>query len=138
MSVHTYINFQGNCREALNFYRHIFNAEAHEIMTYGDAPEDSGHSIEEEYKELIMHTALEIYGTLIMFSDILPGEPFVEGNNISMVIMLKDSEEIKSLYEQLKVGGTVEMELQETFFSKCYGSVKDKFGVIWQIMQDDM
>ncbi len=29
------------------------------------------------------------------------------------------------------------MELQETIFSKCYGSLQDKFGIIWQIMHDD-
>ncbi len=29
------------------------------------------------------------------------------------------------------------MEPQETFFSKCYGSLTDKFGIIWHIMQDD-
>lgn len=138
MSVQTYINFQGNCREALNFYKQVFGAKEHDIMTYGDAPPDSGYPIKEDYKNFIMHTALEIYGTLIMFSDILPDEKFVTGNNISMVIMLKDTEEIKSLYDQLKVGGSIEMELQETFFSKYYGSVKDKFGIIWQIMHDEM
>lgn len=25
------------------------------------------------------------------------------------------------------------MELQETYWSKCYGSLKDKFGIAWQL-----
>ena len=138
MAVHVYINFQGNCREALEFYQQVFNTEAPEIMDYGDSPPDSGFPVNEENKDLIMHTALDILGTTVMFSDILPGEPFVAGNNISMVLMLKELEEIKKLFDKLKVGGSVEMELQETFFSKLYGSVKDRFGIIWQIMYDDM
>lgn len=138
MAVHVYINFQGNCREALEFYQQVFNTEAPEIMAYGDSPPDSGFPVNEENKDLIMHTALDILGTTVMFSDILPGEPFVAGNNISMVLMLKELEEIKKLFDKLKVGGSVEMELQETFFSKLYGSVKDRFGIIWQIMYDDM
>ncbi len=40
MSVHAYVNFDGNCREALDFYRQVFGTEAHKIMTFGDAPPD--------------------------------------------------------------------------------------------------
>jgi PhnB protein len=138
MAVHVYINFHGNCREALDFYQQVFKTEAPEVMTFGDAPPDSGFPTNEENKDLVMHTALDIYGTTIMFSDILPEETLVEGNNISMVIMLKELAEIRELFDKLKDGGSVEMELHEAFFSKLYGSVKDRFGIIWQIMHDDM
>ena len=50
-----------------------------------------------------------------------------------MIINSKDPEEIKTLYGKLKEGGTVEVELQETFFSKCYANVTDKFGMAWQL-----
>ena len=46
-------------------------------------------------------------------------------------------DEIKSLFNKLKDGGTVEMDLQETFWSKCYGSLTDKFGIIWQLSYDN-
>jgi len=137
MSVHAYVNFDGNCREALDFYRQVFGAEAHEIMLYGDAPPDPGFPVPDEHKHLVMHTALNIFGTIVMFSDLLPGEPLVKGNNISLVIMLKNIDEIKTLFDKLKEGGIVDMELQETFFSKYYGSLTDKFGIIWQVMHDD-
>jgi PhnB protein len=29
------------------------------------------------------------------------------------------------------------MELQETFFSKYYGTVKDRYGIEWQLVYDD-
>jgi PhnB protein len=38
-----------------------------------------------------------------------------------------------TVYNRLKEGGTVDMELQETFWAKLYGRVTDKFGVIWQL-----
>ncbi len=137
MSFHVYVNFDGNCREAVEFYRQVFDAEAHEIMTFGEAPPDPELPIPEEHKDLVMHTALNIFGTIVMFSDLLPGEQLVKGNNISLVIMRKDVNEIKDLFEKLKAGGKVQMELQETFFSKYYGSLTDRFGVIWQVMHDD-
>jgi PhnB protein len=55
--------------------------------------------------------------------------PLTIGNNINFTIGLKDMDEIKSIFSQLKEGGTVNMELQETFWSKLYGSVADKFGI---------
>lgn len=137
MSVYAYINFDGNCSEAVEFYRQVFGTAAPEIMTYGDAPPNPEFPIPDEHKHLVMHTGLDIFGTTVMFSDLLPGEPFVKGNNISLVILMKNIDDIKPLFDNLKEGGSVEMELQETFFSKCYGSLKDKFGIIWQIMHDD-
>ena len=137
MAVNAYINFDGNCSEAVEFYSYVFGTEAPEIMTYGDAPPDTEFQVADEHKHLVLHTALEIFGTTVMFSDLLPGEKFVQGNNISLAIMLKNIDDIKSLFDKLKEGGSVEMELQETFFSKCYGSLRDKFGILWQIMHDD-
>jgi PhnB protein len=69
----------------------------------------------------------------VMFSDVPPGIPFVQGNNISLTIVSRDEEEIRSAYDKLKEGGTVIMELQETFWSKCYAHVTDKFGITWQL-----
>ena len=54
-----------------------------------------------------------------MFSDTFPGSPFIQGNNISLAFVSKNEEEIRSAFEALKEGGTVAMELQETFWSKC-------------------
>jgi PhnB protein len=59
--------------------------------------------------------------------------PFVEGNNISLIVSSKDIDEITSIFNKLKINGTIMMDLQETFWSKCYGFVKDQFGVGWQI-----
>ena len=48
--------------------------------------------------------------------------------------MSDNLDEITSSFNQLKEGGIVGMELQETFWSKCYGSVTDKFGIQWQLI----
>lgn len=67
-----------------------------------------------------------------MFSDVLPDMPFTVGYNISLVIVSDDKEKIEQSFSKLKEGGTVKMELQETFWSKCYGFITDKFGISWQ------
>ena len=137
MTVNVYINFNGNCREAVEFYADVFGTENPQIMTFGDTPPNPAFPLPEEAKNLIMHAKLNITGSTVMFSDVFPGNPFVAGNNISLSIAIKDIDEVKSLFSKLKVGGTVGMDIQETFWSKCYGSLTDKFGIEWQLSYDN-
>ena len=132
MSVDAYLNFNGNCREAVEYYAQVFGTETPNMMSFGEMPPNPEYPLPEEAKHLIMHSRLNISGSNVMFSDVFPGMPFVVGNNISLTIVSDNMDEIQSAFNKLKDGGTVGMELQETFWSKCYGSLTDKFGIIWQ------
>ena len=136
MAVDVYLNFNGNCREAVEFYAEVFNTEKPDIMTFGESPQSPEYKLPEEAKDLVMHTRLNISGSNVMFSDTFPGSPFIQGNNISLAFVGKNEEEIRSAFDKLKEGGSVGMELQETFWSKCYGSLKDKFGIEWQFSHE--
>ncbi|WP_110932598.1 VOC family protein [Paenibacillus bouchesdurhonensis] len=136
MAVDVYFNFDGNCREAVEFYADVFNTEAPQIMTFGEAPPNPEYKLPEEAKDLVMHARININGSNVMFSDVFPGMPYVQGNNITLAFVSTDLDEIKSVFHKLKEGGTVNMELQETFWSKCYGNIKDKFGTEWQVSHD--
>jgi PhnB protein len=137
MAVDVYLVFNGNCREAIEFYAKVFKTEAPQIMTFGESPQNPEYPLPEEAKDRVMHSRLNIDGSNVMFSDTFPGQPFVEGNNVTLALISKNKEEIQSWYEQLKDGGTVGMELQETFWSKLYGQVTDKFGIHWQLNYDN-
>ncbi|HEY9060424.1 MAG TPA: VOC family protein [Pseudobacteroides sp.] len=137
MSIQSYINFNGNCREAVLFYAEIFKTEPPKFMLFGDAPSNPDFPMDESTKNLVMHTNLNIRGSIVMFSDVSKGMPFTVGNNISLVYSSNDTDEIKSIFNKLKEGGNVSMELQETFWSKCYGFVTDKFGIGWQLSHAD-
>lgn len=136
MAVDIYFNFNGNCREAVEFYAGVFETDKPKIMTYGDAPANPNYTPPEEAKNLVLHTQININGSNIMFSDVFPGSPYVVGNNINVVIVRQNIDEIKSIFNKLKEGGTVNMDLQETFWSKCYGTLTDKFGIGWQFNLD--
>lgn len=133
MKIGPYINFPGNCREAVAFYTEVFKAEEPQIMTLGEMPPDPSYLMPDSVKELVANAQLNIRGNTIMFSDVPPGMPYTEGNNITLVITDTDLEEIKRLFDLLSNEGTVEMSLQETFWSKAYGALTDKFGIGWQI-----
>jgi PhnB protein len=137
MAVDVYLNFNGNTRKAVEFYAQVFETDKPQFMTFGETPPNPKFPLPEEAKNLIMHTRLNIRGSNVMFSDVFPGMPFVAGNNISLSISSKNIDEIKALFNKLKEGGTVGMDLQETFWSKCYGNLKDKFGIEWQLNYDN-
>ncbi len=137
MSINVYINFNGNCREAVEFYAGVFGTEKPQIMTFGESPQNPEFPLPEEAKDLVIHAQLNIDDSTVMFSDTFPGMPFTEGNNISLTIVNKNIDVIKTYFEKLKSGGKVKMELQETFWSKCYGMVTDKFGIQWQLSYDN-
>jgi PhnB protein len=136
MSVNVYICFNRNCREAVEFYARVFKTEPPQLMTFGEAPPHPDFTLPEEAKNLIIHTQLNINGSNVMFSDVFPGTPFIPGNNISLAVVSNNIDEIKSYFTELREGGNVVMELQETFWSKCYGKVKDQFGIEWQLSQE--
>lgn len=137
MSVDVYLNFNGNCREAVEFYAKVFGSEVPKMMTFGETPQDPNYPMPEEAKNLVMHTRLNIAESNVMFSDTFPGMPFVEGNNITLSLISNNTDDLTSWFNQLKEGGKVGMELQETFWSKLYGQVTDKFGIHWQINYDN-
>lgn len=137
MAVNVYINFNGNCREAVEFYADVFGTEKPQIMTFGDTPPNPAFPLPEEAKNLIMHAKLNITGSTVMFSDNFPGSDYVVGTNVSLSVTSTDIDEVKSLFDKIKVGGNVFMELHETFWSKCYGNVTDKFGIEWQFSYDN-
>ncbi|MHA6260945.1 VOC family protein [Sporosarcina sp. CAU 1771] len=132
MAVDIYLTFNGNCREAVEFYAEIFQGEPTHFMTFGENPPNPDYPLPEEAKNLVMHARLDIDGSNVMFSDNFPGSPFTIGNNITMAYHSFNEDKLRDAYEKLKEGGTVEVELQETFWAKLYGQITDKFGVIWQ------
>jgi len=136
MAIEVHLHFNGNCHEAVNFYSKIFDLKEPNIMTYEEAPPEANDSLTDEVKKLVMYTNLKIFGSDVMFSDATPDKPVTQGDNIFLNIEFNNLEEITSLFNQLKEGGTVLMDLQKTFFAKYYGLLVDKFGIPWQLVYE--
>ena len=118
MKLEMFINFDGNCREAVEFYGKVFKSEVGNLMTYGDAPPDPNYTVPEADLNRIIYAGLPVGGMVIMFSDIPSGGDFIKGNNVCPTISTDNKEEITRLYNELKDGGEVYMELGQTFFSE--------------------
>ena len=132
MKISPYLMFNGNCADAVAFYEKVFLTKA-EMMPYKDAPPQDGYQTPEGAENFIMHAQFEIDGEVIMLCDMPPEHPAKIGDNISIMAELNSVTAATAVFNALKEGGNVIMELQETFWSKCFGSLTDKFGINWNI-----
>ncbi|MDR1759142.1 MAG: VOC family protein [Fibrobacter sp.] len=137
MTFELFINFNGNCREAVEFYAKVFKSEHKTLMTYGEAPADPNHPLPDSDRDRIMYGDVKIGDKLVMFMDMPSAAPCVIGNNINPTINTADKNEIDRLFNELSEGGTVFMKPQKTFFSKYYAMLTDKFGITWHILSPE-
>ncbi len=132
MSLVIYLNFAGNAKEAVEFYKDVFNTKDPEYMFYGEMPASDDFLVTEENKNLVMHGAITIKDNKVMFSDYLPNVEFKSGNNFSILVQSDNIDELEGYYKAMEIDGNVGMPLGKTFFSECFGTVTDKFGIEWQ------
>lgn len=136
-TVNVYLNFDGNCEEAFNFYQSVFGGEFSYLGRFKDMPvQEGGASCTPEIGEKIMHVSLPISKeTSIMGSDVggVWASSFVSGNNFSIFVTSTSKEEADRLFSGLSSGGQVTMPLDNTFWGDYFGMFTDKFGVNWMI-----
>ena len=80
MQVQPYLQFDGRCEEALNFYKNKLGAEIEAMMRFKEAPERMDPKPENDDK--IMHSSFRIGDSRIMASDgYCHGKPSLFRNN---------------------------------------------------------
>ena len=134
MHIQPYLDFNGRCDEAIEFYRAALDAKVNMLMRFKDKPEphpSDSSSLDTENK--VLHAAVEIGDTIIFMSDgRCSGNPSFHGMNLSLSVTT--DEEASKRFEALSQNGQVQMPLTKTFFSSGFGMVVDQFGVMWMIM----
>ncbi len=139
MKLNPYLNFEGNCEEAFNFYKKVFRAEfsQHGIMRFGDIPPQEGMPpFSDDVKHRVMHVSINIGNDILMGSDTMPGfgsGPFKVGDNSYISIHPDSREEADRIFSELAEGGEVEMPMADQFWGDYYGSLRDRFGTLWMV-----
>ena len=136
MSLYVYLHFNGNCREAFEFYRSIFGGEYDIFTTFAEAPAEM--PIPEAERNNVMHVSYGIGSSILMGSDVPSafGPPPISGTNFSISYMPDTREEADRLFAKLSEGGTVTMPQQDMFWGSYFGSCTDKFGINWMLNHD--
>ncbi len=127
----TYLRFNGNCRQAMEFYRDCLGGKL-KIMTVGESPMAAQMPA---MKDKVMHSWLESDTMTLMASDMAPKEGLVKGNTTVLSLVAPTKAEVEGYYTRLSAGGKIDMPLGKTFFG-VYGGFVDKFGVEWMVQAD--
>ena len=131
--VQAYLNFDGQCDEALAFYRQALGAEVVMLMRFKDSPEPPPPGCGPIDVNKVMHAQFRVGDTVLMASDgRATGKPSFQG--ISLSLTVPTEAEADRAFNALVVGGQVQMPLAKTFFSARFGMVTDKFGVLWMVL----
>ncbi|WP_158856461.1 VOC family protein [Lunatibacter salilacus] len=137
-TINTYLTFNGNCREAFEFYRSVFGGEFSFISTFGDMPSQEGYKMSETDNDKIMHVTLPISKeTALMGSDTSEHyEKATVGDNFSISIHTDTKEEADRLYAGLSKNGKQSMPMENTFWNSYFGMLTDQFGINWMVSVD--
>jgi PhnB protein len=137
VKISPYLYFNGNCAEAIAFYEKAFGEKA-EIVRYKDTPPSENYKPPAGTEDYVMHASITLKNStggdaVIMLCDMPEDSKCSFGDGLSIMLTFDSIDQLKSSFNVLKEGGDVGMELQETFWSKCFGSLEDKFGVNWML-----
>ena len=123
-----YLSFNGNAREAMEFYRSVFGGEL-TVNTFGDFG-----SPDAAVADKVMHAMLITgNGYALMASDTPPGMTHTPGSAITVSLSGDDADDLHTYWEKLSDGGTVGVPLEKQMWGDEFGQCTDRFGVSWMV-----
>lgn len=129
-ALNPYLIFNGNAREAMQFYANVFGGQLH-ISSASEMPDCPAADADK-----VLHARLEGGPLLLMASDNLSADRFEPGNNIALSLDCSTAEEQARHFAALSEGGSVTMPLQDTFWGAHFGMLTDRFGLHWMLNLD--
>jgi PhnB protein len=123
-----YLLFEGNCHEAMEFYKTCFDGEL-TVVKVKDSP--AKNRMPETQQDKVLYAQLRKGNLEISASDWLrPDETPVRGNMVCLYLSGGTLQELTTLFQKLSDGARVTDPLEEQFHG-YYGALNDKFAVRW-------
>ncbi len=121
-TITTHLWFNGNCKEAIDFYKKAFGAKeaTPPVLTHDG--------------KAIMHAMLKFGDSNIMMADAWPGE-WEQGprgsSTAGLWVYVEDCDDVFN--QATDAGCEVLMPMADAFWGDRFGKVKDSFGHCWAI-----
>ena len=126
VTLEAYLFFDGNCTEAMEFYKSIFGGKLN-LTRYDDVP---GTKPENHGK--IIHADLSGGDVHLMASDSGLG-PVAKIAKVQVSLAGSDEKKLRKIFDGLAKGGKVKYPLVKAFWGDLHGGVKDKYGIDWMV-----
>jgi PhnB protein len=130
-TLHSYISFNGNAAEAIDFYKAVFDATV-TSNTFGEFAESMPSEPEDANK--IMHAFIKNeHGVEFMLSDTPSSMTYSDGKRVVLSLSGDDEVMLRQYWDRLIEGGTIDVPFEMAPWGDAYGALTDKFGVGWMI-----
>lgn len=127
-----FLNFNGNCSEAIELYRAALGAEVEARMPWSPEMFDDG-KVPEAMKDGVMYARILLGKVPLELSDVPPHMTTEPGTNHTVNLHISDPGELDQLFEALGEGGKVSMPPENMFWGARYGALTDRFGIRWSL-----
>ena len=123
-----YLSFDGNARQAMEYYRSVFGGEL-TMNTFGEFG-----NADQPGADKIMHAQLNAdQGITLMASDMPPGMDHQPGNSMTVSLSGDDAGQLRGYWEKLTEGGSVSMPMEKQMWGDEFGMCTDQYGVPWMV-----
>ncbi len=125
-----YLNFNGNCEEAMRFYERVLDGKLDKLIRAADSP--WADEMPAEQGDMVIHARLVLDGNGLLYGGDCPAAIPYEGiKGVSLTLNYDSVEEAQRVFDSLAEGGTVTMAMQPSFWAKNWGMLVDRFGTSW-------
>ena len=129
MQLDIYVNYRGTCEQAFQFYEQRLGGKVISLVRHQD---QSDPRIPADWRNKILHSRIEIGGTVLMGADIPQAEPM---RSAYLTLSLDSEEEAERVYALLVDGGEIFMKLAKTPYANRFAMLRDRFGTSWMLLQ---
>lgn len=128
-----YLNFYGDCKEAITFYEQAFRTNRRMLREYGDYVPAGLTDPPEDLANWVLHAEMEICGVKCWLADEAL-EPVVKGNQMILTVIIPNKQTAEQIYDVLKDGAHISLPPTKTFYSPFHAGLTDRFGISWNIV----
>ena len=132
MKLNTYLNYGGNCEQALSFYEQHLGGKITMMMKHGEQPGPG--SDDPELKGKVLHARMDLGETELLAADVQPSR-FQPMRSVYLTLTVDSTDEAERVYRLLTQDGEVFMKMEETFFAHRFAMFRDRFGTSWMLIQ---
>ena len=133
MQLIPYLNFDGKCEEAFNFYQRTLGGKIEAMVSHEGTP--AAQHVPADWVKKIMHARLNVNGQVLMGAD-APPNGYSTPKGVCVSLHVEDPKEADRIFGQLAEGGSVDMPIQQTFWAARFGMLRDRYGIPWMVNCD--
>ncbi len=124
-----YLQFDGNARQAIDFYRDVFGGNL-TTSTFAEG----GMADDPADADRMMHAQLETdSGFTLMASDNPSRMKADTPGGFAISLSGDDESELRGYWDRLAEGGSATMPLEKAPWGDSFGRLTDRFGVPWMV-----